>query len=137
MESSGCRPGSQMSTKPKMCSVLAIVLLGASPCWAMSTITVPANKDGTPRFTDSDKTQSPFTGSIQTTIGVGSNSAGFGGSSSFGTRPFGSQDTPASRIAPLLPERGFSSSAPAGSSPTDPTFGPQGLYAPAIHDGLH
>jgi hypothetical protein len=127
-----------MACKLNIPSAVAVLMLAASPCWAISTVTMPSNSDGTPRFTNPDnKPQTPFTGSVQTTIGVGRNSLGSGGSATFGNRTFGSGDTPASSIAPFIPQRGFSGSAPIGSNVTDPTFGPHGVYAPGLHDDLH
>jgi hypothetical protein len=103
----------------------------------MSTVTMTTNSDGTPRFTNPDNKPSPFTGTVQTTIGLGRNSFGSGGSATLGNRTFGAGDTPASSIAPFSPERGFSGSAPVGSNVTDPTFGPHGVYAPGLRDDIH
>jgi len=119
-----------MSRKMTAYSALTALLLASSPCWAMSTVTVPLNGDGTPRFTNpNDKSQGHFTGSIQTTTTQTGNPFGFSGvTPSYGT--LGPGDPVTSNIAPRNPQS--FRTAPTGSSLTDPTFGPNGLYTPGL-----
>jgi hypothetical protein len=137
-----------MSPKPTAYAALAVMFV-ATPCWAMSVQTVPANRLGAPQFNDPASTpHSPFSGSIQTFSTQTSGSFGFGGSTSLsiGTSRFSGRtapDAPFSILNPRFPNSmpgfpdsnlGFSNVPPAGSNLTDPNFGPYGAYAPGLRD---
>ncbi len=120
-----------MSCKMTAYSALTALLLASSPCWAMSVVTVPTNGDGTPRFTNpNDKAQSQFKGSVQTTTTPSGNPFGFSGVTP-GNGRFGFGD-PTSNMAPGMSNPDLFRSAPTGSSLTDPTFGPNGVYTPGL-----
>ena len=124
-----------MAYKLAISTALAMVLLGASPCWAMSTVTVPANKDTAPRFADpSNKPQKRVSGAAETFGTYGAGSFGFGGSASVsvGTPRFPVQIAPGTPFAnPAFPDSnpGFPN-FPTEGVISDPTFGPNGTYAP-------
>src|SRR5882724_12349702 len=121
-----------MSCKLTAYSALAVIFL-ASPCWAMSAVTATTNSDGTPRFANpGDKPRDQFSGSNQNT-NRGSSFPAFGGTVTLGSRPFGSNDPAASNFTPPVGTPDLARTAPTGSSLTDPTFGPNGVYTPGLH----
>ena len=126
-----------MLGKITVASAVATMLLVSSPCWSMATVTVPAGKDAQ-RFTDpARKPQDRTSGSAQIITTNRDGAFGFGGSGSV------SVGTPRylDRSAPDAPlgNSAFPGSSPAYSNfPTygaaiDPTFGPNGEYAPRFN----
>ena len=127
-----------MAGKLTISSALMMVLLGTAPGWAMSTVTMPTSKD-TARFTDSqNKPQKRVSGAAETVGRYSSGSFGFGGSASVsvGTPRFPEQSAPSTPFG----NSAFPDSNPAFSNfPTygaaiDPTFGPNGEYAPRFNN---
>jgi hypothetical protein len=124
----------EMSYKLTAFAALAALMLASSPSFAISTVTVTTNSDGTPRLADpADKAASHFTGSIQTTTSQSPNSSGFGGAVSVGNRPFGATGPAPANMSPYNSTPDFARTAPTGSSLSDPTFGPNGVYTPGLH----
>lgn len=128
-----------MAYKLAISTTLAVVLLGASPCWAISTVTVPANKDTAPRFTDpSNKPQKRVSGTAETFGTYGAGSFGFGGSASVsvGTPQFPAQNAPGLPFGnPAFPDSNPAfSSFPTEGAAADPTFGSNGAYAPRFNN---
>ena len=126
-----------MLAKLTMGTVLTVMLLASAPGWAISTVTVPAGKDSA-RFTDpARKAQDRLSGSAQITTTNRDGAFGFGGS---GSVSIGTPRYP-DRPAPDAPfgNSAFPDSNPAYSNfPTygaaiDPTFGPNGEYAPRFN----
>jgi hypothetical protein len=132
-----------MAGKLTISTALAMILLGTSPVWAISTVTVPLNKDNASRFTDpANPSQKPVSGTAETIGTYGAGSSGFGGSASVsvGTPQFPaeSQSTPGSPVPFGNPafqnaNRAFSN-FPTDGAAADPTFGPNGAYAPAFNN---
>lgn len=126
-----------MRGKMTVSSVLAAMLLVSSPCWSMSTVTVPAGKEAQ-RFTDpARKAQDRLSGSAQIITTDRDGAIGFGGSGSvsIGTPRYPDRTMPDSSLG----SSAFPDSNPAYSNfPTygaaiDPTFGPNGEYAPRFN----
>jgi hypothetical protein len=128
-----------MSHRLKACAVLAVVFLAASPCFAMSTVTAPANDSAASRFTDPNaKPQRGFSGSATTVIiGNGSGSIGYGGSVTAGSNALGGrivrpEDWARSDLGPSFPDRRLPDSSPFGFNQSDPFAGPRDPYAPGF-----
>jgi hypothetical protein len=129
-----------MAGRLTVSATLALTLLGTSAGWAMQTITAPVNKDVGSRFSDSaNQSQKRTSGSVQTfgSFSGGAFGAGGSGSVSLGTPRYPTQTAPSTPF----PNPAFSdSNNPAFSNfPTygaaiDPTFGPNGEYAPRFNN---
>jgi hypothetical protein len=133
MGAGSVKRGFEMSSKRNALSAVTVILLAASPCLAMSTVTVPTNSNGTPRFTDTtDQAPSKFSMSVHTTTSTSGNGLGYGSGFTFGNRAPGA-DGPAADLSPTT-NPGYSSTVPTVSNYTDPTFGPNGIYTPGLHD---
>ena len=123
---------------------LAMVVLGTAPGWAMSTTTMPSNR-GTTGFTDpANKPQKRVSGTAQSFGTYNGGAFGFGGSASVsvGQPRFPMQSDPGTPFTnPSFPfaNPAFQTGNPAFSDfPTngalaDPTFGPNGEYAPRFN----
>ena len=129
-----------MTGRLTISATLALTLLGSAPGWAMQTVTAPVNKDAGSRYSDSaSQPQKRTSGSVQTFGSYTGGSFGVGGSGSVsaGTPRFPAQTAPSTPF----PNSAFSdSNNPAFSNfPTygaaiDPTFGPNGEYAPRFNN---
>jgi hypothetical protein len=129
-----------MLAKLTISTALTAILLASSPCWAMSTVTVPAGKDSA-RFTDpARKPQDRMSGSAQIITTDRGGAFGFGGSGSvsIGTPRFGSAVNPGSSVInPAFPDSNPNfPNMPREGFVTDPTFGPNGTYAPQLPAGM-
>ena len=134
-----------MLAKLTIAAGLTAILLASSPCWSMSTVTMPASRDAS-RFTDpARKPEDRMSGSAQITTTDRGGAFGFGGSGSvsIGTPRFGSVISPGTPVInPAFPDSNsaFPDNNPAYSNfPTygaaiDPTFGPNGQYAPRFNN---
>ena len=118
---------------------LAVVLLGTAPGWAMSTTTLSTQRDAE-RFNESpNPPQKRTSGSVQTYGSFTGGASAFGGSGSVsvGTPRYPSQSAPGT---PFQNPAFSDSNNPAFSNfPTygaamDPTFGPNGDYAPRFNN---
>ena len=127
-----------MLAKLTVATGLTALLLASSPCGAISTVTVPAGKDSA-RFTDpARKPQDRLSGSVQIITKDKGGALGVGGSGSvsLGTPRYPTQTAPDRPLG----SPAFSGDNPAFSNfPTygaaiDPTFGPNGEYAPRFNN---
>jgi hypothetical protein len=127
-----------MAGRLTISSTLALVLLGTSPGWAMSTVTLSTKSDAA-RFTEpANKPQKRMSGTAEAVGSYSSGSFGAGGSASvsLGTPRFPAQPVPSAPFG----NSAFPDSNPAYSNfPTygaaiDPTFGPNGEYAPRFNN---
>jgi|ERR1051326_190791 hypothetical protein len=124
---------------------LAAILLASSPCWAISTVTVPASKD-TSLFSDpARKPADRLSGSTEIFTTNRGGAFGFGGSASVsvGTPRFGSAISPGTPVInpafpdsnPAFPDANSAfSNFPTEGAAADPTFGPSGAYAPRFNN---
>jgi hypothetical protein len=129
-----------MFAKLTISTALTAILLAASPCWAISTVTMPAGKDAS-RFTDpARKQQDRLSGSTQIITTDRGGAFGFGGSGSvsIGTPRFGSANAPGTPVTnPAFPNSDpMFPNVPREGWVTDPTFGPNGTYAPQLPAGM-
>ena len=127
-----------MISKRTLSTALALVLLGSPSCWAMSTVTMPASKGASQFANPADKQQKRVSGTAETIGTYNSGSFGFGGSASVsvGTPRFPAQSAPVSPFGnPAFPDSNPAfSNFPTEGAAADPTFGPNGAYAPRFNN---
>ena len=125
-----------MAGKLTIATALITMLLSTSPGWAISTVTMPT-KD-TARFAEPAKPQKPVTGTTEAIGSYSSGSFGFGGSASVsvGTPQFPAQSAPGTPLVnPAFPDSNPAySNFPTYGAAIDPTFGPNGSYAPRFNN---
>jgi len=112
--------------------------VASSPCWAISTVTVPAGKDSSLFKDPARKPQDRLSGSTEIITTNRGGAFGFGGSASVsvGTPRFPEQSAPGMPYAnPAFPDANPAfSNFPTEGAAADPTFGPNGAYAPRFNN---